>query len=91
MEDKKKFNIVITDNETGEKKEYDTCAFIGAICEDSHVTSLNRLSCSAKELVNTIIVLEEHIERLRREHPELVLLQFLAETRGEAVEETEDQ
>lgn len=91
MEDKKKFNIVITDNETGEKKEYDTCAFIGALCEDDGVTTLNRLSCGAEKLVHTIAALEERIEHLRREHPELVLLQFLMETHDEADEAQEDK
>lgn len=92
MEDKKmKFHIAITDNETGEKKEYNTCAFIGAICEDGYVTILNRLNCGAEELVHTVAALDEHIEHLRREHPELVLLQFMMETHADTVEETEDK
>ena len=73
------------------KKEYNTRAFIGVVCEDGYVTTLNRLSCGAEELVNAIAQLEEHIENLRREYPELVLLQFLMGTHDEADEETEDK
>lgn len=71
----KKFNIKITNNETGEVlQEADTCAIIGGYVNDEGAVGMLFTHCSPLDHASAINAAESAVNDSYRAHPELKLM-----------------
>ena len=85
----KKFNIKITNNETGEVlHEADTCAIIGGFVNDEGAIGLLLTSCHPMDHAKAINAAESAINKSYQFHPELKLVALFASANSE-IEEKE--
>lgn len=85
----KKFNIKITNNETGEVlHEADTCAIIGGFVNDEGAVGLLLTHCKPMDHAKAINAAESVINRSYQFRPELKLMALFASVNSE-IEEKE--
>lgn len=85
----KKFNIKITDNETGEVlQEADTCAIIGGFVNDEGAVGILLTHCKPMDHAKAINAAEAAINKSYQARPELKLMALFASVNSE-IEEKE--
>ena len=88
----KKFNIKITNNETGEVlHEADTCAIIGGFVNDEGAVGLLLTHCHPMDHATAINAAETAINKSYQFHPELKLMTLFASANSETVEKNAEE
>lgn len=88
----KKFNIKITDNETGKVlQEADTCAIIGGFVNDEGAVGILLTHCKPMDHAKAINAAEAAINKSYQARPELKLMALFASANSETVEENAEE